>query len=127
MRNDFEHQSQVALFRWAALNDSKHPGLSMMHAIPNGGLRNIRVAMKLKSEGVKSGVPDICLPFPMGNFHGLYIEMKSPKGRISPAQEWWLDSLTSVGYLAERCFDWVDAARIIANYLNLDLKACGIK
>ena len=99
----------------------------MMHAIPNGGLRNIRVAMKLKSEGVKSGVPDICLPFPMGNFHGLYIEMKSPKGRISPAQEWWLDSLTSVGYLAERCFDWVDAARIIANYLNLDLKACGIK
>jgi hypothetical protein len=76
-----EHSHQVALFCWAnqqcnqwfhgtyAMPDSGKPArkdlaqqLSLMFAIPNGGLRHKAEANKLKSEGVKAGVPDIMLP-----------------------------------------------------------------
>ena len=33
-----------------------------------------------------SGVPDLFLPVPRNNFHGLYIEMKNEKGRVSVSQ-----------------------------------------
>ena len=55
-----EHDQQVLLFRWA----SHYRELDCMYAIPNGGHRDVRVAARLKAEGVKAGVPDICLPIP---------------------------------------------------------------
>ena len=57
-----EHQEQKALIQWARLNQQRFPELDLLFAIPNGGLRNIRVARKLKSEGVKPGVSDLFLP-----------------------------------------------------------------
>lgn len=64
-----EHWEQVQLFEWS----ENLPELKLMHAIPNGGKRDIRVALKLKEEGVKPGVPDIFLPLSRGGKHGLYI------------------------------------------------------
>ena len=45
-----EHEEQVMLFRWAALRRD----LDVMYAIPNGGHLDIRVAARLKQEGVKA-------------------------------------------------------------------------
>ena len=36
---------------------------------------------RLRAEGLKSGVPDLCLPSAHGEYHGLYIEMKRTKRR----------------------------------------------
>jgi len=71
-----EHDLQCNFFAWAALQACKYPDLSKMFAIPNGGLRNVIVASKLKREGVKAGIPDVFLPVARGGFIGCWIEFK---------------------------------------------------
>jgi hypothetical protein len=127
MRNDREHQEQVALFRWISLMRPKHPELSMAFAIPNGGHRHIAVARKLKSEGVMRGVPDIFLAHPAQGRHGLFIEMKSEKGKVSPEQAEWLSYLNGDGYAAFTCYSWIEAAQCMADYLGIDRGKAGVK
>lgn len=106
-----EHQEQCALFEWAAWMAKRIPELHLMHAIPNGGKRDIRTAAMLKAEGVKPGLPDIFLPVSRGGKHGLYIELKRRKGGvISKAQEAWIRALTNQGYMCAVCHG-AEAAR----------------
>lgn len=114
-----EHQEQVALFRWAALQENKHPELKLLFAIPNGGKRDIRIAQKLKAEGVKAGVPDICLPVPRKGFSSLFIELKQPKGTNgSDNQKLWLEMLNQAGAKATLCKGWDNARETILEYLG---------
>jgi hypothetical protein len=73
--------------------ESKYPALRMLHAIPNGGHRHKATAARLKAAGVKAGVPDICLPVARGDWHGLYIELKVGKNKLTEAQRRWKDDL----------------------------------
>lgn len=110
-----EHEEQVMLFKWASLRRD----LDVMYAIPNGGHRDIRVAVRLKAEGVKPGVPDICLPVPRGGKHGLYIELKRRKyGRVSADQLRWLEALTREGYACAVCCGWEQARDVIEEYMR---------
>ena len=89
-----EHQEQVSVFREAAIRAQADPRWSMLFAIPNGGKRSIGVAVKMKAEGVKSGVPDMFLPIPVGSYCGMFIELKKRSGgQVSPAQRAFLASL----------------------------------
>lgn len=116
-----EAQEQTELFRWAEIVGKTHPELRLLHAIPNGGSRNPIEAVHLKQQGVKPGIPDICLPCARGGWHGLYIEMKRRKGgRVSEEQRAMIKALTAQGYRAEVCKGWEDAARIITEYLSND-------
>ena len=123
-----EHDEQATLFRWAGYLAPKYPALDMMFAIPNGGLRDIRVARKLKAEGVKPGVPDIFLAARDCNykFRGLFIEMKIINGRITPEQKEWLPRLNDAGYKAVCCFGWPAAALTIAEYLGISKDDAGL-
>lgn len=117
---DHEHQEQAALIKWWSFA-CKLYGLTeeMLFAIPNGGLRQIQVAMKLKAEGVRSGVPDLMLAVPKGEFHGLFIEMKkSEGGRASDSQKTMMRGLISLGYKAVICHGWLAAKRCIEQYLG---------
>ena len=72
MRNfrlDDESGHQEALFEWAAYHMDCMPELEYMHHIPNGGKRDKRTAVALKRQGVKAGVPDICLPVARNGYH----------------------------------------------------------
>jgi len=91
-----------------------------MYAIPNGGNRNQREASRLKRQGVKSGVSDVCLPLPRGGFCGLYIEMKRSKGRIrvTDNQKEFLQDMESVGYKAVVCKGFDEARGTILEYLK---------
>lgn len=110
-----EHWEQVQLFAWA----ENLPELELMHAIPNGGKRDIRTAIKLKAEGVKPGVPDIFLPLPLGGKHGLYIELKRRKyGRVTEEQAAWLEALMRHGYACAVCHGWEMARDVIIDYLR---------
>lgn len=113
-----EHDEQKALFGWALLNRHVFPELDLMFAIPNGGLRNIIVAKKLRLEGVKRGVPDIFLPVARCGFHGLFIELKKIGGKISSHQRQWIDNISMQGYLSVVCYGWVDASNIIEKYIR---------
>lgn len=108
-----EHEEQVALFEWAAMV----PELQWMFAIPNGGARHIAVAGKLKAEGVKRGVPDIFLPLARRGYHGLFIEMKSDRGRTSPEQREWIEGLRRNGYVVAVCYGQDIARALLASYV----------
>jgi hypothetical protein len=115
-RND-EHRIQAALFKWAKCASAKQPGLKLMFAIPNGGARDAITGAMLKREGVKPGVPDIFLPLPVGNYHGLFIELKTAKGSPSPEQREWLMRLSNRGYAAVLCRGFDEAIDTISRYV----------
>ena len=115
-----ESVEQQCLFRWARMEEAAHPELRWLYHVPNGGKRDRRVAAKLCGEGVKPGVPDLCLPVPRGEFHGLYIEMKRLRGgTTSTEQKEWLEELKKQGYHACVCRGWEAAANTILGYLKL--------
>lgn len=125
---DSESSHQKALFAWAALSVGKYPALAYMFAIPNGGLRDIRTASTLKAEGVKSGVPDIFLPWPNWRpvkiLHGCFIEMKLEKyrnrknGGCSEEQIEFIEWAVTAGYYCKVCYSWIEAKDTLINYLE---------
>ena len=114
-----EASEQAALMRWAAYQSGRYPQLLMLFHIPNGGSRNSREAANLKRQGVKPGVPDLCLPVAAGGYHGLYIELKrAHQGVVSAPQRDWIAALRAQGYRAEVCRGWVAASEVIMDYLR---------
>lgn len=114
-----ESEEQITLFQWARLQSGKYPELSLLYHVPNGGSRNRAEAARLQAEGVKAGVPDLCLPVPRGAFHGLYIELKRLRGsRTSDLQVGWMESLMKQGYCVALCKGWEQAAQTIIEYLE---------
>ena len=76
-------------------------------------------AKHLKQQGVKSGVPDLCLPVPRGRYHGLYIVMKTESGHTTAVQEWWGERLQAQGYAWRVCHGWQAAVALLEWYLQL--------
>jgi len=116
MTEPTEHAHQVTLLNWFDVTYPHYKGF--VFAIPNGGFRYKSVAAKLKAEGVRSGVPDLFLPVPSGIYHGLFIELKTEKGKASENQKLWIERLLSLGYQAVICKGWQDAANKISEYLK---------
>ena len=110
---DLENQIQVAICKYLDIRKVVY------FAIPNGGKRNIVAATKLKKEGVKSGVPDLCI---IHEGQAFFLEVKRPstlgkgKGRLSVAQKEMIARLEeacaevkvvySVADVIEACIDW---------------------
>jgi hypothetical protein len=109
-----EHQIQVAVVQWFRLC---YPRL-IMFAIPNGGMRNIGTAIKLKNEGVIAGISDLFLMSPNKTHHGMFIELKSAKGKLSEQQKYFLEQAKAKGYAACVCYSFEEAQAAINNYLH---------
>lgn len=118
-RRDEEHEHQVALIAWREALKIRFPEIGLLFAIPNGGLRRPRTAGRLKAEGAQDGVPDLLLPVIRQGCAGLFIEMKSPVGRLSQRQRWWQTTLTETGYRVEVARGWIAACTLIVDYLGL--------
>lgn len=115
-----EEEEQKNVIDWAEKLVYIYPALKLLFHIPNGGKRNKSEAGRFKAMGVKAGVPDLFLPVPRGNFHGLWVEMKRVKNsKISPNQEWWIKALRSLGYSAEIAYGAEQAKLLIQAYLEL--------
>lgn len=95
-----EHEEQVKVCQYLDL--IKEP----YFAIPNGGVRSIGLAVKLKKEGVKSGVPDLFLPR-----LNLFIEMKTRTGKLSKNQKEWFKILEDCGYSCVVAHGFEDAKK----------------
>jgi hypothetical protein len=129
MRISHEHLEQSAFFDWVNYNIGLYPALSLMYAIPNGGMRpsdtNDRgkrfsvIAQKMKEEGVRRGVLDIHLPFALGDYIGMWIEMKWGKNTLTEEQEWWVKNLREAGHYVAVCYSCEEAIAVTIYYLNL--------
>lgn len=84
-RRHDESNLQMACVRWFRLQYPEMAGL--LFAVPNGSKRGRVTAAILKAEGALAGVSDLLFLMPAGTCPYLCIEMKTPKGRQSPAQK----------------------------------------
>lgn len=115
-----EQQEQIALIKWTQQPSIRgtFPELIFLFHVPNERPDKIQ-ASNLKRMGVKAGVPDLCLPVPAGQYHGLFIEMKKAGGRASDDQLWWLEHLKANGYATAVCYGWQQAAEVLTWFLGL--------
>ena len=113
-----EHDEQVAVVEYCGLH-----GYPIFH-IPNEAKRSPQTASRLKAEGMRSGVPDLCIPVARGGFHSLYIEMKSEKGRLSGSQAEWIRLRREQGMCAYCCKGAGDAIDLIDRYMAEDAWLC---
>ena len=98
-RTDREHVEQRLLVQWLRV----HPVWSRIpwFAVPNAAKRGRILAARMKSEGMRAGVPDLVLPLAAGGFHGLYVELKAAVGdpwELSAGQHATLPALARQGY-----------------------------
>lgn len=110
-----EELEQCAVIQWSLMYDK----LEWLHAIPNGGLRNKKVASKLKKSGVKAGVHDLFLPVVKPPYHGMYIEMKYGDNKLTKKQIEFKEHCESQGYKSVTCYTAGEAIREIQDYMRM--------
>jgi hypothetical protein len=105
-----EHEEQCRFVTWFEQTFPK----SKIFAIPNGGKRDKISAIKLKAEGVRSGVPDLMCPDMM-----LFIEMKrKSRSRISVNQNEWIKYLMNCGYIVIVAYGFHDGKLKVLKLFN---------
>jgi len=112
-----EHDEQATLFAIA----SYRPELRWMFAIPNGGYRTKATAGKMAAEGVKAGIWDVFVPIPSNGYHGLFIEMKFGRNKLTELQQEFFDYATQQGYCCKVAYSAEEAIEIIDEYLGSEV------
>lgn len=111
-----EYDEQLTVFEYAhGLGGNLEPRLKMLHPIENtkGAGRPPAGAAEA------AGVPDMFLAVPVSPFHGLYIELKKPKGyKISKNQLDWQKRLRAMGFASEICIGADKAIDMLHTYLD---------
>lgn len=115
-----ELSEQQAVIEWCEWHLGRYPELKSIYHITNEGKRSIAGGAQLKKAGLKSGVPDLCLPCAHGGYHALYIEMKKDSScKPTENQKKWIDLLRKQGNFAVVCNSADDAIEIIQAYMSL--------
>lgn len=119
-KEETETQAQQRVIKWANAMLHKYNCLRWLYAIPNAANRDKIHSHRMKAEGMKAGVSDLCLPCPNKNYHGLYIEMKRQSGKNKPTelQKEFIEFVVSVGYYGCVCYGADDTIEIIKKYLE---------
>jgi len=120
-RKNLESSMQIACVKWFRYQLPEFSGL--LFSIPNGGKRNVVTASILKAEGAMSGVPDLFLSLPkldsdMVWTHGLYLELKTDKGKQSDSQKDFMLRVRVHGYRYEVIRSIDEFRAIVNDYLK---------
>ena len=70
--------------------------------------------------GLKRGVSDYFLAYPVNPFHGLWLELKRTgrRSRVSAEQLMWQERTRKVGYMSVTAYGWEQAKEFIEEYLR---------
>lgn len=119
-RKHLEADEQAKVIEWAHWayrhHSDKFPLLRLLHCSMNGVKLSATQAVRAKRQGMVSGVPDLFLPVSRLGYHGLFVEMKSATGVLSPSQKRFLKELIDGGYKACVCYSAKDAIEVIEGY-----------
>lgn len=116
-----ESEIQKQIFRAVAYAKNVNPKLGRLFHIPNGEKRNIQTAMKLKAMGVMPGVPDLFLPVPNeAGRHGLWIEVKAGKNRLTENQKLFVSRTLDDGYDFAEVRSVEEFFKVVSEYLQDD-------
>ena len=116
LRGHGEHELQSECKAWF---DAEHPGLApLFFAVPNGGSRLTREAVRLKAEGVVAGVSDMILMVPNRSHNVLCIEFKYGSNKQSAKQKEWEAAAVSHGAKYAVIYKKEDFITLINEYLS---------
>lgn len=93
-------------------------GIPIWHN-PNEGKRSYYTGKTLVRAGLRKGVPDLTIPRARGKYHGLYIEMKYGRNKLTAEQEHWLADLSRNGYAVKVAYSAEEAIQAIKKYMSL--------
>ena len=82
-----ESNLQQSIIKWSRVASCTQPELKLLYSIPNGAHVSPKNRIRLLSEGLLKGMPDLCLPIPNGKYGALYLELKTSSGKISKFQK----------------------------------------
>ena len=120
MTGPSEDVIQIALLEWLRLHDRR--AWELTHHSPNGGHRSAVTGARFKALGVRRGFPDLTLWLPRGGFHGLAVELKAGRNKMTPEQADWLAHMSSAGWMVACCVGFDAARDTFASYLALEGK-----
>jgi hypothetical protein len=114
-----EHDEQAHLFGLAKQMEQYVPEMGLLYAIPNEiRTSNKWATIRMKEEGLKAGVLDVCLPVARRGYHGFYIEMKWGRNYLTENQRAWAVALVEQGYRVDVHYNGDDAFKALCNYLG---------
>ena len=109
-----EEKLQIAVVNYIKLKYPKARFCASLGGIYTGP----RQAIKAKRTGYSRGFPDLQICEARGGHFGLFIELKTLKGRPTAVQRDWINDLNDRGYCAEICKGLDDSLSAIDNYMS---------
>ena len=115
-----EERLQAAVIKYIQL---QYP--SIRYCASLGGIyTGIRQAVKAKKTGYSRGFPDLQITEARGGWFGLFIEIKTDKGRATRVQKEWVKDLNERGYYAAICKGLDEIIDCIDKYLSKEQTKC---
>jgi hypothetical protein len=93
--------------------------LPFLH-IANERSCSIQQGMILKRMGVRAGVSDIFIPRANKTLHGLWIELKFGKNKLSSSQLKFINEMIAEGYGAFVAYGAEEAILVIKSFYNIE-------
>jgi hypothetical protein len=109
-----ESDLQKACVSWFK---TKHPNVYTISSYLQGNINGFAASQEANMMGYQSGCPDLFIVYPSKGYHGLFIEFKSAKGRLSNLQKCWRDEVIRLGYQWELINNYQDFINLINGYI----------
>jgi hypothetical protein len=119
-----EDKTQIAILEWLEM---RYPHVrEFVIKIDNEGKRSILGHVIAKRAGLKKGASDLFIAYPMGNCHGLFLEIKADNWRCKGEAERnhvngqleFIEKMRQRGYAAEFIIGVDEGIRVLASYLG---------
>lgn len=110
-----ERAERLAFMKWVSLHSNIRKYLI---AVENGGTRHKLEAYNIKRCGLYAGTPDYFFMRGTSMFHGLWIEFKAGKNKLTKAQQQFFKTANEAGYKCVVVWSWEDAVKELEDYMK---------
>lgn len=112
-----ESNEQIAAMDWLR---AQYPSIAE-HTMHIGNERKSThfAGYIMKRMGVLKGASDLFMAWPNAGYHGLFIEVKSMKGKPTPEQLAFIQRMTDVRYYACICYGADEVISTMKYYIRL--------
>jgi hypothetical protein len=124
-----EDQIQMAFMEYVQHMHPDH--FPLLFHVPNEGKRGLAGGVRQKRLGLKPGIPDLMFAMPkhiVNEYepnkyirtihHGLFLEVKSQKGKLTKAQASMQNLLELEGYYVDTCYNLDELINIFEWYIQ---------
>lgn len=123
MKKPFPHTTDTQLEKfveWCGDNEKRYPKLKLLIGIPNvGGSPRTYIPKEFLAQGFKRASPDLFLPTPIGECHGIFIQFKVQEGTARGDDILnFAKALRAAGYDYWYMRTWSEAAEMVKLYFR---------